>query len=785
MTPGSPGGPEGRNFSLIQQQRISAEARLDRQLSQLTRLNRLSNAILARRDDRPVAEVFAEAVVDVLDVGVGAVWVLERPGVEVDFAVCGAAPAGSEWAEAGPRLAASLGLALDEPFLAGEAADLDPLPGLVLRETLLCRSVGRDGTTVAVLLAANPPAIAGVFDPLTDDSGAALLVLAEKCSAHLDQGLDRRLIELQLRQLRESEERLALVLAGTNDGWWDWDLHRGECLLSARWLQMVGRPSSEPEKQSGFWASRVHPDDRVEFDNAVLQALGAGSESVEREVRLRREDDSWLPVLVRGRVRRDAGGRPSHFAGSIQDLSERKRQEAHIHQLAFYDPLTELPNRRLLADRLQQSLLARIRTQQTTAVLMLDLDRFKQLNDTHGHAAGDQLLRSVARRLTTAVRRYDTVARLGGDEFVVLLENLGTDAAVAAAAARHVAEKVLTALRQPYSLDVGFHHHTASIGIALATTPEMDADTLLKHADVALYQAKASGRNTACGFLPEMQARVASRSAIEARLRSALDRDELVVKYQAQVDAHGHTVGAEALLRWYPPEGPAVPPADFIPVAEDSGLIHPLGAWSLAVVCRQLVAWRGRRPPGFRVAVNVSTPEFLRADFTDRVMSALAEVGEDGSALRLEITEVTAMRELGLAATRIRELQAFGVELSLDDFGTGYSSLSYLRGLPVNEVKIDRSYVRRFLSDPHDAAIVRAVLALGRTLKLNVVAEGVETAEQWHALRDEGCPTFQGFLFGRPRPPTEDPSRLTLEGELDALSRGARPDGPAALPGRR
>ena len=748
--------------NLLQQQLISLSARLDRQVSQLTRLNRLSNQLLGSTEGDSVAERFAEAVVDVLDVSLGAVWVLPPLSVAVTpaFAVFGRSVDREAWELQGPMLATVLSSLGGRRATRIDEHAVSMFPGTRLATPIAARCVGRDGTCTAIVLAANTDDVGGMSEPISDESIEMLAVLAEKIAAHLDNGIDRRLIEEQLNRLRESEERLALVLRGTNDGWWDWDLRKGSCFLSSRWTRMMSGKEGPGADQAGFWGERLHPQDAEPFRLLLQRSFEGDAAGVETEVRLRKDDGEYLPVLVRGTILRGETGDPVRFAGSILDLTERRLYEDHIHRLAFYDSLTDLPNRRLLLDRLQQSLLSRARTGQHTAVLMLDVDRFKRLNDTHGHAAGDQLLRAIGRRIRELVRPYDTIARLGGDEFVVLLEQLGTDAPAAAAVAEATALKLLRALDEPYTIDSGVTHHSVSIGIAMPEGDSASADTLLKCADVALYEAKDAGRNIARFFRPEMQLRVDRRAALEARLREGFGRSELAVHYQAQVDEGGRVWGAEALMRWHAADGAAVPPSEFIPVAEESGLIHALGGWSLESACAQLRKWGPGLPEGFRVAVNLSAPEFMHPEFPERVISALARAGVHGRHLRLEITEATVVTELGFAAERMQELRAHDVEFSLDDFGSGYSSLTYLRKLPVSEVKIDYSYVRRILTDRHDAAIVRAILAMCASLNLRVVAEGVETKEQWDRLRQDGCRFFQGYLFGRPMAPASDPGHL-------------------------
>lgn len=755
-----PSGTASHN--LLHQQLITVKARLDRQVSQLIRLNEFSNQILGTLGERSMAETFAEAIVDVLDLAIGAVWVLPPHDATIDpsFAAFGAQVPRDAWATAGPALLDRLGSGarVRSVRLADDAGAL--LPGVRLITPVACRCVGRDGRTSAIVLAADTPTVGGMSEPVTDETLGTLAVLAEKFAAHIDHWADQRVIDRQLAQLRQSEAQLALVLKGTNDGWWDWDMRTNRCSLSSRWLELMGEQDPQPRTQDGFWSDRVHPQDAAAFGGLLEEAFSGGSGNVEAEVGVRRADGAWLPVLVRGTVLRDGSGRPIRFAGSMQDLTERRRYEADIHRLAYFDALTDLPNRRLLTDRIQQALHVRERTGQLASLLMLDVDRFKRLNDTHGHAAGDQLLQSIARRLRDLVRPYDTVSRLGGDEFVVMLEQLGTDPAAALATAERTAAKLLVALDQPYSIDVGVTHHSVSIGIALGSEPGETADGLLRQADVALYAAKEAGRNIVRVFRPEMQARVDHRSSLESRLRAAFERSEVSLHYQAQVDQDGALIGAEALMRWEAGGTTLARPSEFIPVAEESGFIHELGQWNLETACRQVGAWDARLPPGFRLAVNLGPAEFMHPDFPQRVIDTLRRTGTKGSRIRLEITEATVVTEVGFAAERMHQLRAHDIEFSLDDFGSGYSSLTYLRRLPVSEVKIDQSYVQRVLADRHDAAIVRAILAMCESLNLRVLAEGIEHEDVRRRLAEYGCRYFQGYLFGRPMAPPADPGAL-------------------------
>jgi diguanylate cyclase (GGDEF)-like protein len=441
------------------------------------------------------------------------------------------------------------------------------------------------------------------------------------------------------------------------------------------------------------------------------------------------------------------------YRGIGRDISERKRAEDETQRLAFYDTLTGLPNRRLLMDRLAHAQVTSARSRHHGALLFIDLDNFKDLNDTLGHDVGDQLLEQVALRLVTCLREGDTAARFGGDEFVVMLEDLVDGEAEAGSQAEVVAEKILARLGAPYELVGRQHSSTPSIGITLFCGTAVSVDELLKRADVAMYQAKAAGRNTLRFFDPAMQAAVLARAALDADLRQGLQRDELLLHYQPVVNGGNRIVGYEGLLRWRHPQRGMVTPGDFIGLAEQTGLILPIGQWVLHTACRQLVAWEAQ--PATRaltLAVNVSARQFRQADFVSQVLAALDETGADPQRLKLEITESVLISDVEDAIRKMSVLRERGVRFALDDFGTGYSSLSYLKRLPLDQVKIDQGFVRDVLTDPNDAAIVRTILALARSMDLQAVAEGVETEGQRQFLLDNGCTVFQGYLFGRPGP---------------------------------
>jgi diguanylate cyclase (GGDEF)-like protein len=435
------------------------------------------------------------------------------------------------------------------------------------------------------------------------------------------------------------------------------------------------------------------------------------------------------------------------------DVTDLRLASAEIESLAFYDPLTHLPNRRLLVDRLEQAMAASARHGREGALLFIDLDHFKTLNDTLGHDIGDLLLQQVAQRLASCVREGDTVARLGGDEFVVMLADLSEQAVDAATQAEAVARKILAALNQPYQLAAHDYRSTPSIGVALFSGHQAALEELLKQADIAMYQAKRAGRNTLRLFDPAMQQAITARAAMELDLRKALVESEFLLHYQPQVDHKGQVIGAEALVRWHHPERGLVAPAEFIPLAEETGLILPLGHWVLETACRELHRWSLLpRMAALSLAVNVSARQFSQPDFVQEVMALVQKTGITPARLKLELTESLLLDNAEEIIAKMLALKAQGVSFSLDDFGTGYSSLSYLKRLPLDQLKIDRSFVRDVLIDPNDAAIARTIVALGQSLGLSVIAEGVETEAQRDFLAANGCLAYQGYLFGRPLP---------------------------------
>nr|WP_245200439.1 EAL domain-containing protein [Herbaspirillum sp. LeCh32-8] len=465
----------------------------------------------------------------------------------------------------------------------------------------------------------------------------------------------------------------------------------------------------------------------------------------------RRKNGEVYPEWLTISAVKNKDGNVTHYVSTHHDISDRKLAEERIRELAFFDALTRLPNRTLLLDRLKQAIALSGRTKSCGALLFIDLDHFKTLNDTVGHEKGDLLLKQVAQRLVASVRENDTVARVGGDEFVVVLEGLNEHPQEAANQTKAVGEKILTSLGCTYQLDEVEYRTTASVGATVFRGRQASVDELMKQADLAMYKAKETGRNSLRFFDPAMQTVVLERAALEAGLRKAIEGDQLLLHYQPQVVEGGRVTGAEVLVRWQHPQRGMVPPGDFIPLAEETGLILSLGNWVLETACRQLAGWAETpHTEHLTIAVNVSAQQFREADFVQTVLDTIERTGANPKRLKLELTESLLVDNVEDIIQKMFALKAYGVEFSLDDFGIGYSSLSYLKRLPLNQLKIDQSFVRDVLIDPNDASIAKTIVNLAQSLGLGVIAEGVETDAQRSFLADAGCHAYQGYFFCRP-----------------------------------
>ena len=562
----------------------------------------------------------------------------------------------------------------------------------------------------------------------------------------------RRKVAEQTRHLSNSELRLNTILDSVEAYIYIKDPQFRYQYVNHKVCELFGRPREDVLGQTdeAFFDATTVANLRNNDRRVLQQGERVQLEEVNRSLEGSCEQ-AYLSVKLP--LRRPDGSIYA-LCGISTDITEHKRNLEQIHQLAFYDPLTGLPNRRLLLERLQHALDRHQRSHQEGALLFIDLDNFKNLNDTLGHAMGDRFLQQVAQRLRSQVRQEDTLARLGGDEFVLMLEDLSARGNELFAELEAVAGKLLGSLAQPYELQGQLHTSTASIGVTLFSDAQGTVEELLKRADLAMYQAKAAGRNAVRFFDPQMQAEALARMRLENDLRQCLnDGQGLLLHYQPQVDRHGRLIGAEALVRWQHPQRGLIPPGEFIPLAESTDLIFPLGRWILREACRQLVAWAGHPQLGrLPLAVNVSARQLHHPEFADEVLAILQQSGADPSRLELELTESQLAMDTEALILRMNELRARGVSFSLDDFGTGYSSLGYLKRLPLSRLKIDRCFVRDLLEDANDAAIIRTIVALGQTLELEVIAEGVESAEQREALLRAGCQLFQGYLFAAPGP---------------------------------
>lgn len=554
------------------------------------------------------------------------------------------------------------------------------------------------------------------------------------------------------RKVQESEERYGLAIQASSDGIWDWNLKTDQVYYSARWKEMLGYQDREIGTHINEWFKRIHPEDRKQLQAKLASYLQGSTLNLECEYRIQRSDEEYLWMLCRGLAERDSNGNVSRIAGLQSDISARKLAEESLVQNAVHDPLTGLPNRLLFLDRLQNRLdRTRRNPNDLFAVMFIDLDRFKVVNDSLGHAFGDQLLVTTGWRLQQCLRPEDSVSRLSGDEFAVLLDSIHN-----LDDARLVAERIRAQLVTTTLLGVVERSPTASIGIVVFDKRYTAAEDLLRDADIAMYYAKRAGGNQYQFFVDSMYTSAVEVLLLEAELKRAVERKEWLVYYQPIVSISGRKpVGAEALIRWKHPQKGILSPQEFIQVAEDTGLIVPLGEFVLRTACAQANDWRNSGYPDFWVSVNISARQFRDKNLIEMIASILKETGLPSDGLRLEITESVAVQNREYTIQILQELNAMGVYTSLDDFGTGYSSLSYLKQFPLKVLKVDQSFVQDIEASPKTQALIKAIIGMARSLELEVIGEGVEKVEQLDFLRGQSCDQVQGFLLSRPLPASE------------------------------
>ncbi|MBI3481205.1 MAG: EAL domain-containing protein [Nitrosomonadales bacterium] len=565
----------------------------------------------------------------------------------------------------------------------------------------------------------------------------------------------------------QNELRIAAIAFESQEGVLVTDAQSLILRVNRAFTDITGYSADEVEGQNPRLLSSGRQD--AKFYSVMWECINRTGHW-EGEVWNRRKNGEIYPEYLTITAVKDHDGLVTNYVAAFSDITISKAAEDKIKHLAFYDPLTQLPNRRLLMDRLQHALASSSRSGHKGALLFIDLDNFKTLNDTLGHGIGDVLLKKVARCLQSCVRENDTVARLGGDEFVVMLEDLSTDSMEAAAQTESVGEKILASVSQSYLLAVHEYHCTVSIGATLFGGQAQSIDDLLKQADIAMYQAKKAGRNALCFFDPQMQESVNARAVLENELRKALERQQFHLYYQIQVDSAYRPMGAEALIRWIHPERGFVPPAKFVPLAEETGLILSIGQWVLETACAQIKSWqRDAHTRDLVLAVNVSAKQFRQPDFVAQVQAAVQHHEIAPRLLKLELTEGMLLDNIENVIATMTALKAIGVRISLDDFGTGYSSLQYLKRLPLDQLKVDQSFVRDLATDSSDKAIVRTIIAIAHSLDLDVIAEGVETEEQRHILLAASCTNFQGYLFGKPMPIEQFEAMLSFDRNLAVI----------------
>lgn len=650
--------------------------------------------------------------------------------------------AASDALHVSPEARAMLGHGLEDEMTAAHLVGLIGTPDAARVHGLWSEALAQRHTTVDAEFAAL----------LRDGSSRRLrgvALLAYAADGRVSHGIiglqDLSAQHAVLQALLDSEARLEEIHEIAQFGCWEWDYTRQQARFAAETLRMLRRPMDWTPGMQDLM-ELVPQDQRNWVVDLYMKAFAEKVETLRYEVR-HVEDDGTRDLHTVARITYDANGHPKRLLATVQDITELKTYRRQLHSLSFFDPLTELPNRALFVDRLSQALIDASWHHQQVGTLLLDLDRFKDINDSMGHSAGDDLLKQAAQRLRQVLRDYDTIARLGGDEFAVVLPDVrhATDMG-------SIANKVISAFKAPFTVSGQEVFVTASIGGALYPSDAQDANQLLQHADAALYHAKGKGRNNFQFYSSDLTAQASARLTMESELHKALERDELELHYQPKFDlASGRLVGAEALMRWNHPERGLVPPVQFIPLAEDTGLIVPMGAWALRAACLAAADWNSRSSDPLKIAVNLSARQFPGGELVNTVREALSAAQCQPQWLELEITESLLLDGRDEVRSVLEELSQLGITIAIDDFGTGYSALSYLTRFPVQILKIDRAFIKELPSHQGNAEqLVKAIVSLGQSLNMALVAEGVETKEQADYLSGLGCEVVQGFLFGKP-----------------------------------
>ena len=549
--------------------------------------------------------------------------------------------------------------------------------------------------------------------------------------------------------LRESDERYALAAQGSNDGLWDWDLRNNVIYFSSRWKSMLGYSDDAIGNQPEEWMGRIHPDDRHEIEVKIAAHINCRDSHFEHEFRIMHLDWKYRWMLTRGLAVRNESGEISRMAGSMTDITERKTAAELLAYNAFHDSLTDLPNRSLFVERLQHLIASSARRDGLLyAVLFLDLDRFKIVNDTHGHIVGDKLLINVGLKLVECIRPGDTVARLGGDEYSILLEGISE-----LKDAIDVVDRIHQKLRSPFIIEEHEIYAGASIGVALGSKSYERADQVLRDADIAMYEAKKRGSGCFEIFDAKMHTSILNRIQLESELSGILDHKQLSMVYQPIIDLNTRRMaGFEALARWNHPTRGILSPAEFIPVAEESGMIHKIGEWILWEACRELADLQKRFPaePPLKMSINISARQFAQENLADLVEGILNNVDIAPQSLAIEITESMLMENIDVSISTMHRLRRLGVDIHIDDFGTGYSSLSYLQSLPIDAIKIDRSFINKLTAKGENQEILQAIMSLAKSLNFDVIAEGVELDHQMEQMKGLKCRLGQGYLFSKP-----------------------------------